>query len=183
MTELALHILDIVQNSLRAESHCVWIEIVDSEKDNKLEIIIRDDGKGINPDLLPQITDPFVTSRTTRKVGMGLALMRYHAELTGGKMTVESNCPKGTKVKTLFVRRHIDRQPLGDLTGVMKVLLRSSEKVDFFLKYITDFGIYKFSTKEAKEVLEVQDLSSQLLVNQLSEMIFENLKDINAEAT
>jgi anti-sigma regulatory factor (Ser/Thr protein kinase) len=183
MTELALHILDIAQNSISAKSQHVWIEITESEIENLLEIIIRDDGKGIDPVLLPKITDPYVTSRTTRKVGMGIALMKYHAELTGGKMSIENNCPKGTTVKTVFIRNHLDRQPLGDLTGVMKVLLRSSEKVDFLLNYKTDIGEYHLSTEEVKEVLEVEDLSSQSLINQLSEMVFENLKDIRAEAT
>ena len=181
MTELALHILDIVQNSISADSQNIWIEIKDSDRENILEITIKDDGKGIDPKMLPVITDPFVTSRTTRKVGMGLALMKYHAELTGGKMIIGNNKPKGTVVKTLFVRNHIDRQPLGDLTGVMKVLFRSRENVEFLLKVNTDSGSYNFSTREVKEVLNVKDISSQLLINQLSEMINENLKDVKLE--
>ena len=102
MKDLSLHILDIVQNSIRAKAQLIEIEITELPKENQLIITIADDGTGMNSEQLKQAIDPFYTSRTTRKVGLGLSLFKQNAEQTGGSFNIESESEKGTKVTAIF---------------------------------------------------------------------------------
>lgn len=181
MQEIALHILDIVQNSVEAESRNVWIDVQEIVSDNILRLSIRDDGKGIPDEIVDRAHDPYYTSRTTRKVGMGLSLLKYHAELTGGGFRIQKAEEKGTLTEAWFAYDHVDRQPLGDIVGVLKILMRT-ENMDFVYLHTTDKGSFQFSTREAREVLEVDSLSHQPLVRELSKLIAENLTEIGTEA-
>ncbi|MFW5877720.1 MAG: ATP-binding protein [bacterium] len=183
MKEIALNILDITRNSVRAGAKKIRIEIRESDKSNSLVIKIIDNGCGIDEKMLLTVDDPFTTSRTTRKVGMGIALMKYHAELTGGKLDIESERGKGTSLRAEFVKDHIDRQPVGDICGIIKLLLISEKNIDFEYLHSTDEGQYEFSTKEAREVLEIDDLSHPGLAGDISNMLKENLLELNAEIT
>lgn len=183
MKEISLHILDITRNSVRAEAKNIGIDIRESDRTNSLEVEITDDGHGMTREMLDVVEDPFTTSRTTRKVGMGIPLLKQHAEITGGAFSIESEYRSGTKLKARFVKDHIDRQPMGDICGVLKMLLMSEKDIEFVYNHSTDHGIYTFTSKEAKEVLEIKDFSDYQLVNQIAEMIKENLKDIHAEIT
>ena len=181
MQEMALHILDIVQNSIEAESRNVWIDVREIVSDNILQLSIRDDGKGIPDGMIDRAHDPYYTSRTTRKVGMGLSLLKYHAELAGGGFSIRKAGEKGTLTEAWFVYDHFDRQPLGDIVGVLKILMRM-ENMDFVYRHTTDKGSYQFSTIEAREVLEVNSLNQQSLVRELSQLITKNLAEIGTEA-
>jgi hypothetical protein len=178
MKTLALNILDIVQNSVRAKADEISIEITESVASDTLRIIIIDNGVGIPAEMLENVTDPFVTSRTRRRIGLGLPLLKQHTELAGGNLKIESALNKGTKVSAKFSLRHIDRQPLGDITGVLKILIAANQGINFIYCHTTDNGNFRFSSKETKEYLEVDALYNSSLLNDIGNMIEENLYEI-----
>jgi hypothetical protein len=177
MTELSLNILDIVQNSVRAEADEIRIEITESVTNDIFELIVSDNGKGIPAEILSTVDDAFTTTRTTRKIGLGLPLLKYHAELTGGNLSITSD-GKGTIVKARFGLTHIDRQPLGDITGVLIILISSNPEISIFYSHKTDSGTYSFSTTEIKEALETEKLDDFSLLQDIKEMIKSNLENI-----
>ena len=109
MQELSLHLLDIVQNSVVANATQITIEVTECPKADTYTIEIIDNGSGIDAETLTQIADPFYTTRTTRKIGMGIALLKHSAEQAGGSLSIESEEGSGTKIKALFSFGHIDR--------------------------------------------------------------------------
>jgi len=180
MKELALNILDIVQNSIRANARKILVGIEESEFNNLLKITISDDGSGIPDDLLMNVTDPFTTSRTTRNVGMGLALLSQEAEDAGGYLKIKSAEGAGTRVEAVFTLNHIDRQPMGDISGVIKILIIGNPGVEFIYEHKTDTGIYKIDTQEIKTALEINELNDNRLMENVRCMILENLGIIGA---
>jgi hypothetical protein len=180
MKELSLNILDIVQNSIRAKADEIGITIIESVSRDLYEIIITDNGTGIPDDILKKVTDPFVTTRTKRRMGMGLPLLKYHAELTGGNLKINSKTGNGTIITADFSYKHIDRQPLGDIIGVLLMLIASNKDINFTYIHKTDKGEYRFSSKETKEYLEIESLSERTLLNDIGGMICGNLKEIEA---
>ena len=123
MEDIALHILDIAQNSLEAGATIIGIEIWEDLQNDHLIVKVQDNGCGMNRETLAKATDPFFTTRTTRKVGMGLSLMSAAAKATGGFFTVQSEPEKGTTVAAIFQHSHIDRAPLGDIETTLMALL------------------------------------------------------------
>jgi hypothetical protein len=180
MKTLSLNILDIVQNSLRAKADEISIEIDESVSEDFFQIRIRDNGTGIPEEILARVTDPFVTTRTKRKMGLGLALLKYHAELAGGDLKIESETGKGTAIKATFLYSHIDRQPLGDIVGVIVLLLAANPGIDFVYQHSTESGKYRFSSVETKDYLELETLNERTLLGDIGGMISENLKGIEA---
>ena len=147
MKELALHLLDIVKNSTAAGATLVEVCLTEDEAQT-LTIVIRDNGRGMSPDFLGAVSDPFTTPRTTRKVGMGIPLYRLTAEQTGGGLTLESTQGVGTTVTAVFHREHLDCPPLGDLPGVMAMLIQGSPEADFLFT-----RSYTLDTREMRELL------------------------------
>jgi hypothetical protein len=180
MKELSLNILDIVQNSIRAKASEISIEINESAVKDTYQIVIRDNGTGIPPEILEKVTDPFITTRTRRRMGLGLSLLKYHAELTGGSLTILSKTGKGTEVRADFSYKHIDRQPLGDIIGVLKILIAGNQEIDFIYHHITEKGEYRFSSRETMDFLETDTLNDGNLLQEIGRMIGENLKEIEA---
>jgi len=154
MKELSLHILDLVQNSLRAEAKCIRISVTDSVSQDLLEITIEDDGYGMDAALLAKVTEPFTTTRTTRQMGMGIPLFQMVAEQTGGRLTIESTPGQGTTLRCAFVRSHIDLLPLGDMVETLITLVQGAPEVDFLYCYKTDTQELLFDTREIREILE-----------------------------
>jgi hypothetical protein len=180
MKELSLNILDIVQNSIRAKANEISVEINESAVNDLYQIVIKDNGTGIPPEILKDVTDPFVTTRTRRRMGLGLSLLRYHAELTGGRLTIYSTTGAGTEVNAVFSYKHIDRQPLGDIVGVLIILMAGNQEIDFIYHHTTEKGDYRFSSRETKEFLETDTLNDGNLLQDIGRMIGENLKEIEA---
>jgi len=178
MKDLSLHILDIVQNSIRAKAQLIEIEITELLKENQLIIKINDDGTGMNSEQLQQAIDPFYTSRTTRKVGLGLSLFKQNAEQTGGSFNIESEFGKGTKVTAIFGLNHLDRPIMGDLVGTFLLLICSSEKTDYVFKHQTPSGEFVLDTRELKQTLENVPLNHPEVRSFLKEMLQENLEQI-----
>jgi hypothetical protein len=178
MKTLALNILDIAQNSIRARADKIYIGITESVENDLYKIVIDDNGKGIPPDILKCVADPFVTTRTKRRMGMGLALLKHHSELTGGSVEIKSEEGKGTQVKAVMSFKHIDRQPLGDISGVLRIMFAANQEIDFTYSHNTDCGEYMLSTEEIKKYLEVEKLLDADLLEDIGTMINENLTEI-----
>lgn len=157
MKELSLNILDVAKNSVKAGASLVKIEI--DETDETLRITISDDGCGMKPDFLQNVTDPFCTTRTTRAVGLGIPLLKLQAEQTGGELTISSkhidDHPEdhGTVTSALFYKNHIDMTPLGDVCGSVVTLIQGSPDIDFLYIHKTPKGDISLDTRELREVL------------------------------
>lgn len=170
MKELSLNILDIAQNSIHAEASLV--EILLDETDESLKLSIIDDGKGMSEEFLAKVTDPFSTTRTTRKVGMGLPLLKLAAEQTGGYMAITSRersrfpDSHGTEVVAFFYKNHIDFTPLGDVVSTIVSLVQGSPEVDFLFRHTFPDREVSLDTREIREILgdEVPLSSPDVLV-------------------
>lgn len=178
MKDLSMHILDIIQNSVRAEASEVELEIIEEKEKNLYTIIINDNGFGMDKETLEKVIDPFFTTRTTRKVGLGLPLLKQNAERTGGYMELESEKGKGTKLKAVFEHDNWDRPSLGDIVGTVVLLVGANPNMHFVYRHKTDTGEYVFDTKEVVEVLDGVPINEPEVLSYLKEMINENLKDI-----
>lgn len=178
MTELALHILDIAQNSISAQASLIEIIIYEDVKTDLLTIEIIDNGKGMNEKEVMKATDPYFTSRTTRKVGLGLPLFKQAAEQCAGSFSLQSFPGKGTKVKASMQHSHIDRQPIGDMPGTIALLASSNPDIDFIYKHITNKGRFTFDTREVKTELDQIPMTHPKVIKFIREMIQENLDTI-----
>ena len=153
MKELSLHILDIVQNSISAGAGVITIEITEDAAADFLKFIITDNGRGMSKDFIDKVMDPFTTSRTTRKVGLGIPLLKHACEACGGSLQITSAVGEGTAVTALFGYSHIDRQPLGDMAETMHGLITSHEKVDFVYRHTVNEKSFSADTREIKTIL------------------------------
>ncbi|MCL3780441.1 ATP-binding protein [Prolixibacteraceae bacterium JC049] len=180
MKELALHILDIAQNSIRANATLVEIEIEDNLNDNRYQISIIDDGTGMDEDTIQKAIDPFYTSRTTRKVGLGLSMFKQNAEMCDGTFDVKSKLGEGSKVTATFIHNHLDRPVLGDIAGVVLMLVYANPELDFIYRHSTNNGEYIFNTWEVKEQLGEVPINTPEVKRYLEEMIRENLVEIGS---
>ncbi len=157
MKELSLNILDIAQNSIKAGADTIRIELTESV--NRFEIRITDNGCGMKEDFVRNVTDPFTTTRTTRKVGLGIPLFKLAAEQTGGSLTIsskhESEHPldHGTVVTAVFDPSHMDFTPLGDIASTIIILIQGSPDVHWVYTHSKDNGSVSLDTDELKAVL------------------------------
>lgn len=179
MRELALNILDIAENSVKAKARLVQILV--QARDNILTIRIVDDGCGMDAEFIARVTDPFTTTRTTRKVGMGIPLFKMAAEMAGGSFDIVSEKGKGTAVTATFVLNHIDRAPLGDLADTVVTLLDEDSGTDFVFEVRIDEKEFLFDTRELRKELDGVPVNEPEVLVFVREMIKENIKDIGGE--
>ena len=178
MTEISLHILDIAQNSVKAKAKNIGIDIIEDIENDIFKVVISDDGSGMDEDFLKNVTDPFKTTRTTRKVGMGLSLFKTAAEVTGGKFDITSKLGEGTVVAAEFVYSSIDRQPLGDIASTITTLIGSDENIDYIYTHTYNGEKFEFNTAMVKEVMQGVSLNTPEVLNWIEEYINEGLKSI-----
>ena len=178
MRELALNILDIAENSLSAGAKLVEIRVIADLPADRLTISVRDDGCGMDAEMLARVTDPFTTSRTTRKVGMGIPLFKFSAERAGGSFDIRSEKGKGTLVTAQYSVGHVDRMPLGDFGGVVLQLVTMNPAVDFYVLAKNGESEGVLDTREMREVLGDIPLSHPEVRGFLKDYIKENLVDI-----
>lgn len=181
MKDLSMHILDIIQNSVRANASTVNLNIIEDKDADLFKIIINDDGDGMDSDTLNKVLDPFFTTRTTRKVGLGLSLLKQNAERTGGYMTIDSELGEGTETKAVFSFFNIDRPSLGDMPGTMTVLVGANPEIHFNYSHNTGEGEYIFDTNEVKEALDGVPINNAEILMYLRDMIKENLQAIKVD--
>ncbi len=153
MREIALHLLDIAENSVAANAKTVMLTVVEDTVADWLTVRVDDDGKGMDAATAAEVVDPFFTSRTTRKVGLGIPLLKEAAEACEGKLTLHSVVGEGTQITAEFRRSHIDRMPLGNLATTMYTLAIAYPKVRWILKYTIDDHMFRFDSQPILEAL------------------------------
>ncbi len=178
MRELALHLLDIAENSVAAEARTIRIVVEEDPKKDLLRMSVEDDGRGMDEDLVARVTDPFVTSRTTRKVGLGIPLLKAAAEACNGYLRVNSAPGRGTRLEAEFQRSHIDRMPLGDLAGTLLELLVAWPQVHWVFRYKQNGTEFNFDDGPVKQELGDVSLTEPGILKYLRETLQEGVNDI-----
>jgi len=173
MEDLSLHILDIVENSTKAGANLVEINIEEDTDKDLLQIIIRDNGRGMDPEMVERVTDPFITTRTTRRVGLGLSMLEQAAQEAGGDLTVTSEQGRGTEIRATFQTSHIDRKPFGDMGSSMISLIMGNPGVDFIYKSDFDGEKTTIDTRAIKAELDGTTAISDPAVLKLLRGVFE----------
>jgi hypothetical protein len=180
MKNLSMHIMDIFQNSIRANATLISLDIEEDNQQKLLRLTFTDNGDGMTDEMVDRVTDPFVTTRKTRKVGLGIPLLMQNAERTGGSLRVSSTPNQGTTVVAEFFSDHIDMPSLGDVAGAVLLTATSHPEKEFLYRHTINLKTYCFSTIEVKNVLGKLPINSPEIYSYLHEMISENLKEISA---
>jgi anti-sigma regulatory factor (Ser/Thr protein kinase) len=178
MEDISLHLLDIAENSIKAGADKIEILIDENVKENTLRLEIKDNGCGMNDEIKKNVKDPFTTTRTERKIGLGLSLLNQAAEDTGGYVEVESEEGKGTKIKALFRYDHIDRKPMGNIAETIMTLLASSGKMDIRYIHRKNGGEFVFDSGEIKKELGKNAFTNSGVLIQIKELINSKLKEL-----
>jgi len=178
MKDLSLHILDIMQNSIEAEASLIKLVIEENISDNYLIIKIDDNGQGINKEDLQKVVDPFVTSRKTREVGLGLALLKRTASLCDGTLKLDSKKGKGTELKAEFKYDHIDRPPLGKIPETLTTIISTNPELDIIYRHIFEEQEFIFDTKEVRKELEAVKINHPQVLEWIERYLKENLENL-----
>ena len=178
MRELSLNILDIAQNSIAAGASLTRIVVEENTVEKTLLIGIYDDGKGMTEEQVRNVQDPFYTTRTTRKVGMGIPLFKMAAEQTGGSFSIESQKGVGTRVEARFKTDSIDFTPLGDMSSTITTIVCMNEDKDFIYIRSIDDEKFEFSSADIKTVLDGVPLSEPSVMSWVEGYITEHTEQL-----
>ena len=179
MKDLSMHIMDILQNSTRAKANNITLEVLENHDADTLTLVFKDDGCGMSAETVEKVTNPFFTTRTTRKVGLGLPLLKQNTEQTGGSLDIQSEKGKGTTVTAVFGLTHLDRPPMGDLAGTVVLTASAYPDIRFIFHYHSDQTDYVFDTDEVNEALDGISIQEPEVIQYLKEMIQENIGNVS----
>lgn len=180
MRELTLHILDIAANSVSAGADKIFISIDENTNLDMLTIKVVDNGKGMDADMVKHITDPFVTSRTERKVGLGIPLLKLAAELCNGIFEIKSEVGKGTEVLAQFQHSHIDRMPLGNISDTLLMLELGTPEVNWIFSVKKNEKEFYFDDAELKKELEGISITEPDVIRFIRSLFEENVQEIQS---
>jgi len=176
--DLSLHILDIVENSLAAGARRVEIRLEEDLRADRMTIEIMDDGCGMDEEMVKRALDPFFTTKTTRRVGLGLPLLAEACRMSNGQLCVQS-CPGGgTTVQATFQRSHIDRKPLGNMGDTLMTLIVGHPEVDLFYEHRKDGAHFSLDTREIRAELGDVPLNAPQIVTALRAGILSGLQEL-----
>lgn len=178
MREIALHILDIMQNSVAAGSSRIDTVLTAEYETGTLTVTVEDDGCGMDKEMLEKVADPFTTSRTTRKVGLGIPLLKASCERSGGNFHISSKKGSGTTVTAVFGIDHIDRPVLGDLAGVVADMSAAFPSMDITLKLVCGTKQFLYSSSQTERILGEVPISEPAVVKWLKDYINEGINEI-----
>lgn len=179
MTELSLNILDIAQNSITAHASLIEISVNINSSYDLLEIIMKDNGCGMTKEQVIKAQDPFYTTRTTRKVGLGISFFRQACLGCEGEFSLESEPGAGTVVRATFRLSHIDRMPLGDMTSTMYSLITFHPDIDFLYTYCVDGKSFDLDTRELRSILLGVPQNDPKITIFIKELLTENHEEVN----
>ena len=180
MRELSLHIMDIVENGIAAGATLIQITITEDIKGNRLKIEIQDNGRGIPGEKMEKVMDPFYTTRTTRRVGLGLSLFKEASRRCEGEFRLTSEEGKGTEVLATFRRNHIDLAPFGDMAGSLTSLIMGNPDVDFLYTHRVGEEDLVIDTREIKNALDGLTINDPHVIKYISDMIRESIAGLRA---
>lgn len=178
MRDLSLHVLDIVQNSIKAKANTVEVDFA-LESSGWLTLTVKDDGVGMDPEFLSRVQDPFTTTRTTRKVGLGIPMLKANAERAGGTLSIQSEVGVGTTLTATFDLGNIDCIPMGNMCETLLTLvMMNPDKPDFVFRAFSSQAEASFDTREVRQALGGLPLNSPEIVQWMKESLEEELKPI-----
>ena len=172
-----MNVLDVAENSIRAEAALVKILVTIDPQKNQMMIQIIDDGKGMTEEQVAKVTDPFFTTRTTRKVGLGIPFFKLAAESTGGSFSIASKAGEGTCVTAVFILSHIDRMPLGDITSTIHTLVVYHPDTDFVYQYRFNGRSFTMDTRQFRQILGDVPFDTPEVSDYIREYLNENKLD------
>ncbi len=178
MKDLSLHLMDIIQNSVSAKSTKITVSINADIKRDELEIKIADNGCGMDEDLLKRVLSPFATTRTTRKVGLGIPLLADSARLSGGNLSIDSVKNKGTVLSACFKISHIDRIPMGDMAETMAMVILANPEIEFELNLANNSEVFTLNTWEVKEKLGEVPITNLEVIGWIKDFINSGINSI-----
>lgn len=179
MLELALHVLDIAENSSRAGAGLIEITIVEDLERDIFSLEIRDNGHGMDEQAMEKALDPFYTTKKVRRIGLGLPMLKQATQTADGGFSLESEPGRGTVVRASFRHSHIDRQPLGDIAGVITMLILGNPDIDLVYTHRRDGREYVLDTRELREGLGEVPLNTMEVLNLIRDNIREGLDELN----
>jgi hypothetical protein len=172
--DISLHILDIVENSIRADAKSVEIMLSRDIEHDLLQIEITDDGKGMEPETLAKVRDPFFTTKR-KKTGLGIPLLAQAAEQAGGKLIVDSAPEKGTRVSVTFRLSHIDRPAIGSMMDTLLALIAGHPDRDFVYVERDGEREFRFDTREIKADLDGVPIASPAVIGAIRDLLVKNI--------
>lgn len=178
MEDLSLHILDIAENSITAGANRIEIGILEDIEKDIFSVEIKDNGKGMSQEVLKKVTDPFYTTRRTRRVGLGLSFLSQSAKEAEGDISITSEEGVGTTVYAYFRHSHIDRKPLGNIVDTLIVLIAGNPDIDFFYEHRRNNNTYSIDTREIRSELEGIPLNSPEVIKIIREDLQNGLKGL-----
>jgi hypothetical protein len=176
LRELSLHLLDIAENSIAARATIIRMMVEENTFIDRLRLTVEDNGIGMDKEMAAKVTDPFVTSRTTRKVGLGIPLLKEAAEASNGSLELWSEKGQGTRICVEFQRSHIDRMPLGNLAETYRSLVISSPEINWLLGYRFDDYEFLYDQKEVRDELGEIPFSDPAVIRYIRQTFEEGLK-------
>lgn len=175
MRELSLHIMDIIENGVTAGASLIRLTIEEDRAQNWLRITIADNGRGMNGEMLKRALDPFFTTRTTRRVGLGLSLLREASKRCDGDFQIQSKEEEGTEVHVSFRLDHIDLAPMGDMAGSLTSLIMGNSDVDFVYTHDVDGEMFELDTRQIKADLDGVPIDHPEVIQYLKSTIRDSL--------
>jgi hypothetical protein len=182
MLELAEHILDIAENSIRAGAGTVEIIINEDSAKDLLTIEINDNGSGMTKEEIKKVEDPFYTTKTVRRVGLGIPLLADAAKMAGGSLRLKSAKGKGPKLTATFALSHLDRQPMGNITTTMLTLIAGNSGVDFIYKHRHSDRRFTLDTRQIRKEIEDVPINHPEIIKYIRGVIDEGLREIKPTA-
>ncbi len=177
MPEISLNILDVTMNSVKAGAKLVNISVIADTKADTLTVIIDDDGCGMDEEQVRKVTDPFYTTRKTRKVGLGVPFFKMAALQSGGSFDIDSTRGVGTKVTAVFGLSNIDRMPLGDMAETIAMIVTMNEEIDFVYTHKVDDRGFVLDTRQMRELLGGISFKEPEVSSYIKEYLEENIKE------
>lgn len=178
MRDLSMHVLDIAQNSIKAGASLVTVSF-EMDSEGKLSFAVQDDGCGMTAEFLVRVTDPFTTTRTTRRVGLGIPMLKQSAEASGGTFGIESTVGVGTRICASFDTRHIDCIPMGDICdSLLTLVMLNPERPEFLFHAVSPENEALFDTRPMREALGGVALNEPDIIAWIKESIEEEFKPI-----
>ena len=186
MREIALHLMDIAENSVAAEARNICLEVHEDLQSDLLTVSIIDDGRGMDEETAKHVVDPFYTTRTTRKVGLGIPLFKLAAEMSEGGLSLVTESGKGARIEARFRHSHIDRMPLGDVGTTFLTLLVSYPHIHWVFKYQTTANngstkTFELDDEEIKAVLGDTPFTEPDVLKILRGMIEEGIANLTLQ--
>jgi len=181
LEDLSLHILDIVENAISAKAKKIEILVIEEPREDRLTIEIQDDGIGMDEEVSQKAVDPFFTTRSSRRVGLGLSLMAQAAQEAGGSLRIESKLGKGTKVMATFQYHHIDRKPLGSMVETIMTLLFGNPELEIFYTHKKEGKSYVLSSSWLKNQFKDRSLIDPEVIQWVKMHLKEGLKQIGVQ--